>query len=213
MKTRTSLPLLIGAAVAGLLALAGGMFAASQLFAPATLDSEQMSATYLGGGRDVTDFSLIAHDGQPFSQADFHGQWNLVFFGFTNCPDICPTTMIDLARVQDTVDGEPGLQTLFITVDPERDTKERLAAYVPAFHDSFTGVTGEMDQIDRLARDLGIVHVRHNDNGEDDYMVDHGSAILLINPQGRLQAIFQAPHRPADMSRDLQAILDHHAGR
>ncbi|MCK8514862.1 SCO family protein [Methylonatrum kenyense] len=213
MKTSSNAPLLIVAALAGVLALAGGMFAASQLFAPTSLDTEEMTATYLDGGREITDFSLVAHDGQPFDRDAFHGQWNLVFFGFTNCPDICPTTMIDLARVQDGVNGGPGLRTLFITVDPERDTKERLASYVPAFHDSFTGITGDLEQIDRLARDLGIVHVRHNENGEQDYMVDHGSAVLLINPEGRLQAIFQAPHRAADMTRDLQAILDHHAGR
>ena len=213
MKNPSNTAFVVLAALAGVLALSGGMFAASHLFAPATLDSEQMGATYLEGGRAVTDFSLVTHEGQPFNEQDFHGQWNLVFFGFTNCPDICPTTMIDLARVQDSVNGKPALRTLFVTVDPDRDTKERLAAYVPAFHDSFTGVTGDLEQIDRLARDLGIVHVRHNENGEDDYMVDHGSAVLLINPDGQLQAIFQAPHRPADMSRDLQKILDHHAGR
>ncbi len=213
MTMKTNLPIFAAAALAGVIALGGGIFAASHLFAPSTLDSDAIGATYLDGGREVTDFSLVTHDGTPFTEDDFRDGWSLVFFGFTNCPDICPTAMIDLARVQESLNGEDRLRTLFITVDPDRDTKERLAAYVPAFHESFTGITGDLEQIDRLARDLGIVHIRHNENGETDYMVDHGSAILLINPEGRLQAIFQAPHRPDDMSRDLQAILDHHAGR
>lgn len=211
-RQRSKLPLLLGA-LAGLLALAGGLWASNSLFSPAGLNTEELHGTYLEGGREITNFNLIDHDGQPFTRAALEGQWTLLFFGFTNCPDVCPMTMLELGQVQsqlaDKGVSEP-VQGVFVTVDPQRDTPEHLKAYVTAFNQDFVGVTGALDDIDVLARDLGIVHVRHGEAGDDDYMVDHGSALLLVNPEGRLQALFQAPHRSATISADLERILAHH---
>jgi len=214
MKNQTGkLTITFGALLAGGLALAGGIWASSNLLAPASLDQDMLGATYLPEGRAVVDFQLLDHNGEPFTRDRFREQWTLVFFGFTNCPDICPMAMHQLAAVHERLD-EKGIgdkvRTVFVTVDPERDTQETLAAYVPSFRGDFVGVTGDMEQIDVLARDLGIAHVRRGEAGDADYMVDHGSAILLISPEARLQAVFQAPHQVGRMSMDLDRILGFH---
>jgi len=214
MKNQTNRPaFIIAALLASVIAMGGGIWASGALFGPSTLDTESMDVMYMPEGRPLPDFELVSHGNDPFTLDNFRDKWSLVFFGFTNCPDICPPTMLTLAGVSDAL-AEKGLdgalQTVFVTVDPERDSPEQLAAYVPAFDPRFIGVTGEMDEIDRLARGMGIAHIRHNDNGEDDYMVDHGSSILLVNPAGRLQAVFTSPHRGQRMAGDMEKILTFH---
>ncbi len=204
---------LVTIAVAALLALVAGVWASSALLAPASLDNDDLHGTYLEGGRAITDFQLVDHRERAFTRASLEGEWTLLFFGFTNCPDVCPMTMLELGRVQKVLADEgitEPVRGVFVTVDPARDTTERLEAYVTGFDEGFLGVTGDLDDIDVLARDLGIVHVRHGEPADGDYMVDHGSAVLLINPEGRLQALFQAPHRAAQISADLIRILGHH---
>ncbi|MCP1673730.1 protein SCO1/2 [Natronocella acetinitrilica] len=212
--TRSRAPLIV-TALAGVIALAAGLWASTTLFAPATLDTDSLHGTYLNGGRDITEFQLIDHHGEPFTRDQLEGGWTLLFFGFTNCPDICPMTMLELGQVRRLLadEGVPDVDRVrgvFVTVDPARDTPERLQQYVPSFDPQFVGVTGALSDIDVLARDLGIVHMRHDEEDDEDYMVDHGSAVLLINPDGRLQALFQAPHRARQISSDMAQILAHH---
>ena len=212
-KTLQTTLVTVTAIIAAVVALVGGMWAANNLFTPATLANADLDATYMEGGRAITDFQLVDHDGEPFTREDLNGQWTLMFFGFTHCPDICPMTLAELSRVhamlEDQGKGE-NLQTVFVTVDPERDTPERLEAYVTNFRDDFRGITGSLDDIDVLARDLGIAHIRHDEDGGNDYMVDHGASVLLVNPDGRFQAMFGSPHRAREISRDLATILDFH---
>lgn len=203
-------------AVCAALAAGAGIWAATAMFSAPALDPDSLDATYMEGGREITDFSLVDHAGEPFTRDRLRGQWTLLFFGFTNCPDICPTTLLELGEARRQVLAQPDidsrdLRIVFVTVDPARDTPERLRRYVTAFDADAIGVTGALDAIDVLARDVGIAHARHGEPQDDDYMVDHGSAILLVNPEGRLQALFQAPHRADVMSRDLGHILEHHA--
>lgn len=212
---KTTLLSLIGGIAVAFAALFGGVWAANSLMAPATVPTEQLDATYMPEGRAVTDFELVDHNGDAFTPQDLEGNWDLVFFGFTHCPDMCPTTMAELRRVQDMLAAEnraDAVDVVFITVDPERDTPERMKDYVTGFDASFTGVTGSLDAIDVLARDLGIAHTRHNDDVEEgeNYDVDHGLAVLLINPQGRLQAMFGSPHDATSIEDDLTTILDAH---
>ncbi len=207
------LPTSLLISLAAVAALGLGIWLASQLFAPQRLESENLHGTYLEGGRDVTEFSLVDHNGEPFGRDRLEGAWTVMFFGFTNCPDICPMTMLELGQAMSLVRDEgtdKPIRGVFVTVDPARDTPERLASYVTAFDHDFLGLTGSLDDIDVLARDLGIVHVRHDEDDDEDYMVDHGSAVLLINPEGRLQALFQAPHRAQPIAEDLSRILSHH---
>ncbi len=215
-NTPSRFPQILALALGGVLALGLGLWAATSLMAPAHLDTDALHGTYLPGGRDVTEFQLVDHDGETFTQERLAGGWTLLFFGFTNCPDICPMTMLELGQAlslaRDNGSSTP-LRGVFVTVDPARDTQERLQQYVTAFDDSFLGLTGPLENIDVLTRDMGIVHVRHGEPEDEDYMVDHGSAVMLINPEGRLQAVFQAPHRAAVMAEDLRAIITHHEGR
>lgn len=186
---------------------------AANVLGPTTLDNDALSATYLSEGLDVADFELVSHTGQPFTNDNLEDRWTLLFFGFTNCPDICPMTMFELAAVSEklTEKGLNGnLQTVFVTVDPARDTPDMLAEYVPAFDKRFIGVTGALTEIERLTRSVGIAHIRHDASGEDDYMVDHGTAVLLINPNGQMQAVFSSPHRSAAMAADLERIFASH---
>lgn len=211
-KLQTTVFLLAAIFVAGA-ALVGGMYAANTLMAPASLDNRDLGATYLEGGRQVTDFELVDHSGERFANDDLQGQWTLMFFGFTHCPDICPMTLAELSRVHNMLEEEgkgDGVRTVFVTVDPERDTPERLEAYVTNFRDDFRGVTGPLNEIDVLARDMGIAHIRHDEDGDTDYMVDHGASVLLVNPDGRFQAMFGSPHRAPEIAEDLKTIIDFH---
>lgn len=211
-KLRTTVLMLAAIAFAGT-ALVGGMYAANTLMSPATLENQDLGATYLEGGREITDFELVDHTGERFGNDDLQGQWTLMFFGFTHCPDICPMTLAELSRVHTMLeeDGKGGnVRTVFVTVDPARDTPERLEAYVTNFHDDFRGVTGPLDKIDVLARDMGIAHIRHDDDDDMDYMVDHGASVLLVNPDGRFQAMFGSPHRAPEIAEDLKTIIDFH---
>ncbi|MFV8835584.1 SCO family protein [Aquisalimonas sp.] len=211
-RLRTTAFTLAAIAAAGV-ALAGGMYAATTLINPATLANDDLSATYLENSREITDFRLVDHSGEPFDNADLQGQWTLLFFGFTHCPDICPMTLAELSRVHAMLEDEgrgDNVRTVFVTVDPARDTPERLEAYVTNFRDDFRGVTGALDDIDVLARDMGIAHIRHDEEGGTDYAVDHGASVLLVNPDGRFQAMFGSPHRAPEIVEDLKTIVDFH---
>ncbi len=209
---QTTVLTITGIAVA-VVALVGGMWAANNLMAPQQLSDADLDATYMEGGREITEFELVDHRGEPFTHEDLKGQWTLMFFGFTHCPDICPMTLAELSRVHDMLEDEGkghDVQTVFVTVDPARDTPERLESYVTNFREDFRGITGALDEIDVLARDMGIAHIRHDDDGDTDYMVDHGASVLLVNPDGRFQAMFGSPHRAREIGRDLATILDVH---
>lgn len=211
-EPRSKSTLLI-AVLTACLALLGGVWAAARFMAPAELDAGAMNATHLTESRELVDFELVSHQGEAFTRDSLEDRWTLLFFGFTNCPDICPMTLFELAGVREYLAEEnlaDAIRTVFVTVDPARDTPEQLAAYVPEFDPTFIGVTGELEEIDRLARDVGIAHARHDQNGGDDYLVDHGTAVLLINPRAELQAVFTAPHRAASMASDLERILAFH---
>jgi len=175
---------------------------------PAPLATQR--ATVLSPPREITEFSLVDQSGQPFTLERLRGKWSFVFFGYTHCPDVCPTTLSALARVDELLRAQPGghagVQTVFISVDPQRDTPQKLAQYVPYFNREFIGVTGRQDQIDRLARALGIVHLRTQEDASGGYLVDHTASVLLINPEGKLRALFGVPHDPKLIAEDFAKI-------
>ena len=142
------------------------------------------AGTVISPPRPLPEFALIDHTGAPFDVKRFEGRWTLVFFGFTHCPDVCPTTLAMLAQVEKMVATAPAAvspQVVLVSVDPERDTPEALAKYVQFFSPTFTGVTGSVTAIDAFTRALGIPVARTSlPNG--DYTVDHSAAILLFDP-------------------------------
>ena len=144
--------------------------------------------------RDIGEFELVDHHGAPFNRVRFKGNWSLVFFGFTYCPDVCPTTMTFLneftASLEDTEAQDT--QVVMVSVDPARDSVQQLASYVPFFNPEFIGVTGEFLDIHRFATALNTPFRKVMGEGED-YQVDHSSNIALINPRGDYHGFFKAP--------------------
>lgn len=164
--------------------------------------------------RALPEFELVDHHQQPLTRAQMTGQWNLLFFGFTHCPDICPIglqTMADMVKAIDDPDVSEHLQVYFVSVDPDRDRPEILAEYVGFFDPDFIGATAPLERLTPLTRSLGIAHaIRNKTEGSDHYDVDHSSAIVLIDPQAQYAGLFGAPQNAAAMARDLTRIIERH---
>ncbi|BCO31001.1 hypothetical protein TspCOW1_11040 [Thiohalobacter sp. COW1] len=191
--------------------LAGGLYLGWQQFAPPAPPRLSDQVTRLPQPRPIADFALVDHHERPFTLARFQGQWSFVFFGYTHCPDVCPTAMLDLKRTLEAVAAaEPAVeppQVVFVTADPERDTPAQLARFVPYFNPDFIGVTGPQDQLDQLSSQLSSLAVKvPNPDNPDNYLVDHTASILLLNPDGRLEAIFTSPHNPDTMAADYREL-------
>lgn len=144
--------------------------------------------------RDPGAFLLTDHHGMPFTRNALTNRWTLIFFGFTHCPDICPTTLAELAELKaQLVDTEANdLQVVMLTVDPARDTPARLADYVPYFHPDFLGVTGEFADILSVAQRLNAPFRKVSEpNGG--YQMEHSANVMLMNPRGDYHGFFRAP--------------------
>lgn len=159
-----------------------------------------------GGQRIGGPFELQGPDGRRVTEQSFEGQWLLVFFGFTRCADVCPTTLVQIAKLLDGL-GEQGarLQPLFISLDPERDTPEVLAAYTAFFDERILGLTGSPEQIRQVADAYGV-YVRKVPMG-DTYMLDHTGSVYLMSPAGELVSLISPQRTAADAAREISAAL------
>jgi protein SCO1/2 len=162
------------------------------------------AGTQLPKPRALQDFRLTDIDGQPVTLAALRGQPSLLFFGFTQCPDVCPTTLAMLARARERA-RDAQLRIIMISVDPERDTPSRLGAYVRAFDPSFTGLTGSVAEVEQLARQLGVAAVRVPRPGGD-YTIDHSAALLWLDREARLTTIFTPPFNIDALARDFTTL-------
>jgi len=172
-----------------------------------------ISGTVFPDARALPDFRLIDHHGDPFTPDRLKGRWTLVYFGYTHCPDVCPTTLYELSRADGLLgrDGEAeDVAYALISIDPDRDTPERLAEYVPHFGAKFVGATGPTDALTALTQPLGIVFAKVETGDPKNYVVDHSSAVIVINPDGKFQAVFSAPHKPEDIAAGILALKDYH---
>ncbi len=167
-----------------------------------------VAATVLQPGKPLGPFTLRDHRGETFDLARLEGRWTFLFFGFTHCPDACPTALATLARMLERLEPPAAKppQVVFVSVDPARDTPDVLGQYVPYFHAAFLGVSGEDAELERLTRRLGVLYVRHEPAGTADYVVDHSTSILLVDPDAELKAVFSAPHDAAAMAQDFTAL-------
>lgn len=189
------------------------------LLAPAALFSAcgapetapKFHAADITGADWARGFELTDHTGRRRTLADFKGKGIMVFFGFTNCPDACPTALAEMAEAVKRL-GPDGarVQGVFITVDPERDTPEVLAKYVPAFHPSFLGLHGAPEEIARTAKEFKLYYKAHRDPGADSnhYAVDHTSATFVFDPQGRARLyVSQNGRTTGHLVEDLNRLL------
>ncbi len=194
------------------MALAGGAFAlglgAGYLWQQGSPAPALERATLLAASpQALPDFHLVDQDGAPFRNDRLRQRWTLMFFGYTHCPDVCPLTLNELKGMYARLAGTPypqDTQVVFVSVDPKRDSPQHLKRYVQYFDPHFLGVTGGEPELASLTRALGIYHAV-NGSGQD-YLVDHSAAIVLIDPQARLYALFSAPHQAPVLARDYLAI-------
>src|SRR5690606_821906 len=177
---------------------------------PARHEPGQSSGFRLPEPLPLEPFTLVDHEALPFTRERLEGRWTLLVFGYTHCPDVCPVT---LAQVRDTrallERQSPALEVaaVFVSIDPERDTPDRVAAYVAAFDDDLVGVTGTAEAIAAFAGQLRVKYAptRRSPGG---YLVDHSSSVALLTPRAELTALFSVPLRPERLASDLRAIAE-----
>jgi protein SCO1 len=170
-----------------------------------------VQATVISNPRPLNPFALRDHRGEPFTLSSLQGKWTFLNFGYTYCPDVCPTTLSTLARLNAGLEKngiDVPYQIVFVSIDPERDTQTRLAEYVPYFSPGFVGARGEEDDLGKLTGQLGVLFVRveEKENAGGGYLMDHTASVILIDPEGRLRAIFSAPHKASAMLEDFRII-------
>jgi len=171
---------------------------------------ELTTGTLLVPARALPDFSLIDQKGRTFATADLRGHWSLMFFGYTNCPDFCPTTLTTLAAMEKNLRSAKAAvipQVIFVSVDAKRDTPAQLAKYVPYFDPSFVGLTAaDQPSIDAVAKELGVaVIIRPASDGN--YTVDHSGEIFVLSPDGQIAAILTGPFSAGALQGDFLRIV------
>jgi len=171
-------------------------------------EGPKFKSTDITGSSFGRELALTGHDGKPRTLADFRGKAVVLFFGYTHCPDICPTTLADMAGVMKKLGGDAArVQVLFVTVDPERDTPEVLAKYVPAFDPGFLGLWGDVDATKRVAQEFKIFYEKHTGATPTSYSVDHSAQSYVIDPQGRLRLFVRNDRIAQDLADDLRTLL------
>ena len=201
-RTLLVLLLALGAVLGG--ALVAGRWLERPAAPPATA-----AATIYPAARPLPAFELTAHDGSRFDAARLRGHWTLLMFGFTNCPDVCPTTLLELAAARRALADLPPdrvPQVVMVSVDPQRDTPTRLAGYVGHFDASFVGVTGTPAAIAALTAAVGVA-VQPGAATDGGYSVDHSAAVFLVDPQAAVAALFPLPHVARTIAADYRLIV------
>jgi protein SCO1/2 len=199
-----------GLAAGGGIGRVGGAGAAPPVLARPSAPPALERATLYAEPRPIPAVALVDQAGAAFGPERLRGRWNFVFFGFVNCPDICPTTLATLAGVTRSLADLPEADrpgVVLVSVDPARDTPPVLARYVAHFDPGFVGVTGSQQALDALARALGVAVVVGPPDADGDYAVDHTAAVFLVGPGAQVAALFNTPHDADAIARDYRRIV------
>jgi protein SCO1/2 len=189
------------AAVAVTLAISTGLLACSK---PASFQNTDVT-----GLRYAEDFALTDHNGKPRTLADFKGKVVIVFFGYTQCPDVCPTTMVELASVMKELGPQADqVQVLFITIDPERDTQQLLAQYVPAFDKRFLGLRGDAAQTAKVAKEFKVFYAKVPGKTPGSYSMDHTAGSYVFDKEGKIRLFVRHGQGTAPLVSDLKQLLN-----
>ncbi|HEU4709370.1 MAG TPA: SCO family protein [Methylophilaceae bacterium] len=164
--------------------------------------------TDITGASFASSLSLTDHTGKPRTLDDFKGKVVVLFFGYTHCPDVCPTTMADLAKAMKLMGPKSDeVQVLFVTVDPERDTQQVLADYVPSFDPRFIGLRGTPEQLAETAKNFKIFYSKQESAGKSDYTIDHSAGTYVFDKQGHVRIYIKYGEKPQEIAHDLKTLL------
>ena len=175
-----------------------------------TLDEyKTLGAYFIDPPRQLAEFKLIDDSSEVFLPEEFAGKWNILFFGFTYCPDICPLTMKQMSDVKESL-GEysDNLRVFLVSVDPDRDKPENLRQYLDNFDKDFKGLTGEIDQIYKFSTQVNSPFFPVVNSPELNYTVDHSGSLVLISPEAKYAGFFRAPHDTAKITKALASLLN-----
>lgn len=184
----------------------------SQKSAPLALDT----ATIFSQPRAISPFQLTDNHDQPFTLANLQGHWSILFFGFTHCPELCPTTLATLNQAYQLLQKDHPDQVLpqvvFISVDPEQDTSQRITTYLSSFNPHFIGATGTPAALDKLTQELSVMYTKTNplntnDVDASEYSIDHSGTLLIVNPAGQFYGVFTTPHNANKIAHDIKVIM------
>jgi len=175
-----------------------------------TLDEyKTLGAYFIDPPRQLAEFKLIDDTSQSFLPEEFAGKWNILFFGFTYCPDICPLTMKQMSDVKESLgDYSDNLRVFLVSVDPDRDKPENLRQYLDNFDKNFKGLTGEIDQIYKFSTQVNAPFFPVVNSPEPNYTVDHSGSLVLISPEAKYAGFFRAPHDTAKITKALASLLN-----
>lgn len=196
-----------------LMALVFGVYLSQQWFSEKSIDISQFNGTILTKPRIIHPFVLTGTDSKRFDNHELQNHWTMMFFGFTQCGSICPTTMAELGKMMRLLTQKgikPLPQVVMISVDPARDSVEKLAKYVKAFDSHFYGARGEPDEVTRMAKEMGVafskVVAKSNDSSKH-YTIEHTGTIMLLNPRGELAGFFTSPHQASMLAQDYIRLV------
>lgn len=206
MFNRTTLLILLVA-----LATGAGLWAAGYVHGDRAAPAPQLAQVrLLSTPRELPPFSLRQSDRTQLVPGELHGHWTLVFVGFTYCPDVCPTTLAQLAQAQKQWEGLPEStrpRVLFVSVDPERDTVEKLGEYAHAFHRDTLAATADVPALERFTKPMSLVFAKRPlGDAPDQYTMDHSSAMVVLDPRGRMAGVITQPFEPKAIAADLIAL-------
>ena len=171
-------------------------------------EAPKFRSTDITGADFGKELALTGHDGKPRTLADFRGKAVVLFFGYTHCPDVCPTTLADMAGVMKKLGNDAErVQVLFVTVDPERDTSLVLSQYVPAFDPRFLGLYGDLAATQRAAKEFKIFYEKRAASAPGAYTIDHSAQSYVLDPQGRLRLFVRQDRIADDLAGDLRSLL------
>tara|TARA_B100000965_G_C19554850_1_gene741717 strand:- start:377 stop:1003 length:627 start_codon:yes stop_codon:yes gene_type:complete len=199
------------AACLGFMALILALFL-SRFYTPRELTVDEykaLGAYLIDPPRQLAEFNLVDDKGEIFLPEQFNNKWNILFFGFTYCPDICPLTMKQMSDVKEML-GEDAqkIRVFLVSVDPDRDKPENLRVYLDNFSNNFRGLTGEIDQIYKFSTQVNAPFFPVVNNPEPNYTVDHSGSLVLIDPDAKYAGFFRAPHDTSKITKALASILN-----
>jgi protein SCO1 len=201
-------------ALLAFVALIVGLFVSQHIHVRKKIDRNAFHGTLLENPRAINQFKLTGIDDKPFTNDNLKGKWTMIFFGFTNCGYLCPTTMAELGKMYRLLEDKnikrlP--QVVMVSIDPQRDSITKLGQYVKAFDSHFLGARGSQDSIDVMTKEMGIVHMKvlskTSPEASKNYDIEHSGTVMLFNPEGQLSAFFSMPHDAQSIATDYAMLV------